>query len=409
MRIYLLFFFSFQFYLISGQYAPKTFIGNANPCEPSFALLPVVDTNFINISSVSLRLDFNPMILAYDTFSNLNPALSGMIINNNHVNDTLDNIIFTWSSTSSRSIPDGESLVELKFFFSGGMTNLSWNNTSNNGGDCEYSDSLGNALIDIPTSSYYYNGYIQGGTIGPPGQIFGEPIVCRGDSDVIYAIDPVVNATSYVWSVPLGAIIVSGDGTPSIHVYFPEIASSGNILVHGISGSCAGPQSDPLWVDIKEAPQKPSVSLFGNCIVSDASEGNQWYNDYGLIQGAVNPEFCPNESGNYYDIVTIEGCSSPQSNVITFIPMGFQEPSVSFETYPNPFVQSFSVECRGECPKNLTIVQLADVFGNIVYSFTWDPKQVKLLMIPGNHLQSGIYFLRITNATFSSVLKMVKS
>ncbi|MBX2939271.1 MAG: immunoglobulin domain-containing protein [Ferruginibacter sp.] len=64
------------------------------------------------------------------------------------------------------------------------------------------------------------------GEIPPtPGAITGPLDVCphvNTGIPVTYSIDPVVGATSYTWTVPVGATIVSGQGTTSIEVLIDD-------------------------------------------------------------------------------------------------------------------------------------------------------------------------------------------
>jgi gliding motility-associated-like protein len=57
------------------------------------------------------------------------------------------------------------------------------------------------------------------GTIpSPPTQILGNATPCTNLDSLPYEINPVTGATSYTWSVPAGATIVSGTGTPTIYI-----------------------------------------------------------------------------------------------------------------------------------------------------------------------------------------------
>ena len=62
-----------------------------------------------------------------------------------------------------------------------------------------------------------------------PASINGVAAVCASTSGLIYSVTPVVNATSYTWSVPAGWIITSGQGTNSITATAGN--NSGNVSV----------------------------------------------------------------------------------------------------------------------------------------------------------------------------------
>ena len=317
----------FSGHSLFSQNAPVTWIGSSNPCSSVPLGFPVTDTNFTNITSISLRLDYNPVVMSYDTFSAVNPVLQGLLVHDVHVSDTLNKLMIVWSDVTPRTIPSGQPLVNLQFFYNGGATNLSWNNIANWGSDCEYSDAVGNPLNDLPTDSYYKNGYIQGGIIGNAGSITGNPSVCIGDADAVYQVTPVTNATAYIWTTPPGTIITAGSGTNVIHVSFPQGSVSGNCQVFCRAGNCQGLPSPFFFVEVKPQPAPPSVSLQGSCLLSDLLQGNQWYCQNGLIAGATLPSYCPSQNGDYFDVVTEDGCPSQPSNIIHFIYSGIDNKS----------------------------------------------------------------------------------
>ncbi len=77
-----------------------------------------------------------------------------------------------------------------------------------------------------------------GGGIGAVGSITGNNAVCGAQNGIVYSISPVSGASSYVWTVPAGATIVSGQGTTSITVNFGAGAVNGNVTVTASNGSC---------------------------------------------------------------------------------------------------------------------------------------------------------------------------
>ncbi len=86
-----------------------------------------------------------------------------------------------------------------------------------------------------------------------PTAIVGDDIVCQGSTHA-YSVDPVPNATSYVWSLPTGATIISGDGTREIEVQFSTTAQTGNISVYAENSCGAGPNIT-LQINVDELPQ----------------------------------------------------------------------------------------------------------------------------------------------------------
>jgi uncharacterized protein (TIGR02145 family) len=72
----------------------------------------------------------------------------------------------------------------------------------------------------------------------PAGPVTGSATVCQGQSGVVYSIPLVTGADTYAWTIPPGAAIISGNGTPTVVVDFLIGATSGNITVYGHSNLC---------------------------------------------------------------------------------------------------------------------------------------------------------------------------
>ena len=106
-----------------------------------------------------------------------------------------------------------------------------------------------------------YGGYLSCQTIGivpsTPGVITGPSGVCPLASGLTYSISAVPGAASYVWTVPAGWHINSGNGTASISVDVPSTFSTGQITVAALS-SC-GQKSGLRILNIGAAPAAPGT------------------------------------------------------------------------------------------------------------------------------------------------------
>lgn len=91
------------------------------------------------------------------------------------------------------------------------------------------------------------------------GVITGLNKVCQGESNVIYQVPNIAGATGYIWTVPSGATITSGQGTTMINVNFGT-ATSGNIIVKGTNACGSGTMSS---FAVNVVP-KPTLSLDQN-------------------------------------------------------------------------------------------------------------------------------------------------
>jgi hypothetical protein len=83
---------------------------------------------------------------------------------------------------------------------------------------------------------------------GSAGTITGTATTCGGAAGmgVAYSVAPVANAVTYVWNLPAGATIASGEWTNAITVDFAPDASSGPITVSG-NNLCGNGAASPAF------------------------------------------------------------------------------------------------------------------------------------------------------------------
>ena len=119
--------------------------------------------------------------------------------------------------------------------------------------------------------------------VGNPGSVNGPAIVCQGTTGNIYSVSSIANATGYLWSLPAGATITSGNNTNAITVSFSGSASSGPVTVRGTNSGCGdGPLSAPFVIAVNTLP-----------------------GDAGPISGAN--VICQGSAGISYSIIPIAG------------------------------------------------------------------------------------------------------
>ncbi len=85
---------------------------------------------------------------------------------------------------------------------------------------------------------------------GAAGMISGKTAVQAGEKGVVYQTSPVPYATSYVWTIPAGAVIKSGEGTNRITVDFGTTHTTGTIRVYATNACGSGSPASPLTVSI---------------------------------------------------------------------------------------------------------------------------------------------------------------
>lgn len=158
-----------------------------------------------------------------------------------------------------------------------------------------------------------------------PGTISGFSSVCLNQQGVTYSISPVSGASSYTWTVPPGATIISGQGSVSIVVDFG--ASSGNIGVTA-SNSCGTSLMETLAVTAANPnatytylPTTPSVNNAVNFSAPQSGLTYSWTFSGGnpATSTAQNPSVTWSNSGTYtvtLTVTSVSGCSTTYSSAI---------------------------------------------------------------------------------------------
>lgn len=70
------------------------------------------------------------------------------------------------------------------------------------------------------------------------GAITGNDVICGAVSNIQYSVPAITGASSYTWTVPVGATIASGQGSNTITVNYPVGSNSGNVTVFANAGTC---------------------------------------------------------------------------------------------------------------------------------------------------------------------------
>ncbi|MEI6138697.1 MAG: PKD domain-containing protein, partial [Mariniphaga sp.] len=151
---------------------------------------------------------------------------------------------------------------------------------------------------DVATSTNYtFSLIVNDGTVDSPadlvvitvnplpdtaGTITGSATVCQGQGSVVYTVPTIVNATSYVWTLPIGATGTSE--TNSISVSYAASAASGNITVKGHNANGDGTVST-LAIIVNELPTAPAAGTItqptctlatGSVILNDLPATGSW-------------------------------------------------------------------------------------------------------------------------------------
>lgn len=244
-----------------------------------------------------------------------------------------------------------------------------------------------------------------GGEVNPfpseAGLIAGTATVCQGESAKIYSVAPISNATCYSWAYSGIGATINNSNTNNIYINFAANATSGNLSVHGNNDNGDGGVSK-MAINVNKKPGTPEISRHDNILHSNAPLGNQWYNQNGLISNATYLDYTYNSSGDYYVIVTLLGCRSVESNVITCINTGMEENenNKSIKIYPNPVTDVLTIEIKGNT--KILDFEILNSLGKIVCK----GKCVEKVVVKMANFNPDVYLIKLENG---KTIKFVKS
>ncbi|NVO10448.1 MAG: endonuclease [Bacteroidales bacterium] len=238
------------------------------------------------------------------------------------------------------------------------------------------------------------------------GIISGITAVCQGQNSVTYSVPQIGNATSYLWTLPTG--VTGTSSTNEITVNYGLTTVLGNIIVKGNNG-CGNGAESILAITVKEKPVTPIIELYqttksGYYLHSNTATGNQWYNLTGLLNNATEQMYAVLSGGTYYDIVTINGCSSDPSNSLVVVLSSIDNPSnnKSIEIYPNPVSNELVIEIKGSTRK--TGFEILNSSGNNIFKGSLLEK----ITIQTANFPSGLYVIKLEDGKSFIFKKFIK-
>lgn len=104
-------------------------------------------------------------------------------------------------------------------------------------------------------------------TSPPAINITGPSAVCENETGVVFTVPTLAN-TTYAWTVPTGASIISGQGTSSITVNFGIIAGLVSVTPTTTTGCAGNPDDQSVAIN-----PRPTLDALANTVCSDEVAG----------------------------------------------------------------------------------------------------------------------------------------
>ena len=311
------------------------------------------------------------------------------------------------------------SVAQLYANAGGGTGNYSYSWTSVPAGNPTWSSNLANPLVSSDSSSIYYLTVSDGFSTSsgstnlevdqlPAAAISGGDSLCDNGSMATLRIDlSGVPPWTFTYSNGVTSVTINNQLTSP---YLIETSDPGSYTILSVhNASCYGTASGVASVLVFPVPPAPVIIQSGTALISNAPHGNQWYRDMEAIQGATDQSYSPTENGEYYDMVTMNGCSSDSSNHIDVIIISAPEihQSGEFQLFPNPAKDYFFIKIPGP-PREIVSVKIFSSYGRFLekYEIAGGPF-FNAYRIDAGSLSAGIYFLLIDTGNETIIQKLV--
>lgn len=263
---------------------------------------------------------------------------------------------------------------------------------------------------------------------GPPSQpavIHGPALVCNA-ATVSFSVDPVVDANSYLWTVPVDATIINGQNTDSIFVLWG--ANAGDISIVALN-NCGESATRTRSIGLETLPG-PAGTIAGNDTVCSNHESYTY--TVPAITGATSytwsvPTGTSITSGTGTNSViiiispaavsgpiTVQGnntCGSGTAgvkNIIVKTCAGISEnkTETGISVYPNPAEGILNIAItNGEKQMDLKIV---DVRGQVVYKASLENIPLEFTYkIDVSAFSRGVYFVELVNSKRFVIKKVI--
>jgi hypothetical protein len=257
----------------------------------------------------------------------------------------------------------------------------------------------------------------------PPGAIIGPLEVCAGDENVLYHVDPALNAEYYYWDLGEG-IFGSSDSSSILLSFADPFNFTGSSITVWSANDCGYSELSSSLIPVVNIPPLMPGTILGPDSLCTTTDTAVIYELQDAVPGAVNYEWkvIPEEAGS----ITGDGMSvqmnwvknwegeasiivralndcgvsdwSGPKDIFTYTCVGISESSageISFILYPNPANESIYLELKPDYSPHFLDVLITDLYGRVFEQMRFDGDDTRI-SINTAAWPSGMYLIRIT-------------
>jgi hypothetical protein len=240
----------------------------------------------------------------------------------------------------------------------------------------------------------------------PTATISGGDTLCGTGNSTTLRVDLTGNPPwSFTCSNGITSIPVSDLYTTPFDIVTGEAGTF--TLLYLQDANCAGVTEGSATVYVFPYPATPEITVIDNMLVSSVCCGNQWYRNNEAIPGETGQILTVTNGGLFFDIITLNGCSSDTSETVS-LTVGVNEISDrKVILAPNPADDFVNVILEGN-PGERILITITSVAGKIISRESYSSMGNKQeLSVDVRGFDPGLYFVAVSATDFIRVSKLM--
>jgi hypothetical protein len=188
--------------------------------------------------------------------------------------------------------------------------------------------------------------------------------------------------------------------------YYIIASDPGDYIITSVENIyCTGTASGIAVVRKYPVPDQPEITVYFTELISSSCCGNQWYKEGVLIPGATGQTYDVTVNGQYFVVVTINGCSSVPSEPVDMI-VGIDENNTgSLAFYPNPANEKVNIMLSPDRTGDLEVL-LFSPSGSLINRYKAE-NAGPITTLDVSILPPGLYFLVLSTENSKKATKLI--
>jgi hypothetical protein len=279
-----------------------------------------------------------------------------------------------------------------------------------------WSSTLANPLVSPESSRLYqlsvHDGFTTvSGSVNlevsdlPTATISGGDTLCGSGNVTTLKVDLTGTPPwSFIYTNGINSVAVTGQYTTP---YFIITGEQGTYTILGLQDeNCSGNTYGAASVYVFPYPSTPVITVINYTLISNVCCGNQWYLDNTAIPGATGQSITTTVSGLYFDIITLNSCSSDTSEIVGVI-VGINElTDRKVSLSPNPAHDIVNIRIPLQVRGGI-VIKVTSADGRVFYKNNCESAQNEISLNVSGFVP-GLYFVTVSSADMFTVTKLLK-